>query len=173
MPKLILANESNVLDIINIINDAKAYLKKQGSRQWNLPDGYPNESTIVNDIKRKECYIYIEDNIIIGSMVIMEAIDENYNEINGKWLNDCPYVSIHRIAVRNDYHNKQIGFKMLKLAENIIKDKGIYSIKIDTHIKNNPMIKTIEKLDYSYCGVITLKRSKEDNLRNAYQKLLK
>ena len=86
MPKLILANESNVLDIINIINDAKAYLKKQGSRQWNLPDGYPNESTIVNDIKRKECYIYIEDNIIIGSMVIMEAIDENYNEIKGKIL---------------------------------------------------------------------------------------
>ena len=173
MSKLILANKNNISDIMRIINDAKVYLKNQGSNQWNLPDGYPNEEVLLNDINNNECYLYIEDNDIIGIMVIMERIDENYTEIDGKWVNNDKYVSIHRIAVRNDYHNKQIGYKMLKLAENIIKSKGIFSIKIDTHKINLPMIKTLNKLDYTYCGVITLKRSKEDNLRNAYQKLLK
>jgi ribosomal protein S18 acetylase RimI-like enzyme len=173
MSKLILANISNIKDIMEIINDAKQYLKSQGSTQWNLPDGYPNESTLLKDIENKECYIYLENNLIIGVMVIMETEDENYDEIDGIWLNNDKYVSIHRIAIRNGFHNKQIGYKMLKLAETIIMNKGLYSIKIDTHKINIPMINTLSKLNYTYCGVITLKRSKEDNLRNAYQKLLK
>lgn len=173
MSNLILANIDNIKDIMEIISDAKSYLKSQGSSQWNLPDGYPNECDLIKDINNKECYIYIENNTIIGVMVIMESIDENYNEIDGSWLNNDKYASIHRIAVRNNYHNQQIGYKMLKLAETIIMDKNIYSIKIDTHKINIPMIKTLNNIDYTYCGVITLKRSKEDNLRNAYQKLLK
>lgn len=173
MSKLILATKNNINDIMDIINDAKKYLKSQGSSQWNLSDGYPNESTLLKDIENEECYIYLEDNYIIGVMVIMESIDENYNEIDGKWLNNDKYVSIHRIAIRNGFHNKQIGYKMLKLAETIIMNKNIYSIKVDTHKINIPMIKTLNRLDYTHCGVITLKRSKEDNLRNAYQKLLK
>ena len=61
---------------------------------------------------------------------------------------------------------------MLLEAEEIIKKDNIYSIKIDTHKINQPMINTIIKSGYIYCGVITLKRSKEDNLRNAYEKRL-
>lgn len=173
MSKLILANINDIQDIMEIISDAKTYLKNQGSSQWNLEDGYPNECDLIKDIKNNECYLYIENDIIIGIMVIMESKDENYDEIDGNWFNDDEYVSIHRIAVRNNFHNQQIGYKMLKLAETIIMNKNIYSIKIDTHKINIPMIKTLTKLDYKYCGVITLKRSKEDNLRNAYQKLLK
>jgi hypothetical protein len=59
---------------------------------------------------------------------------------------------------------------MLTEAEKIIIDKGIKSIKIDTHKINIPMIKTLESIGYTYCGVIVLKRTKEDNLRNAYEK---
>ena len=173
MSKLILANINNINEIMEIIHDAKRYLKEQGSSQWNLPDGYPNKSDLIKDINNNECYIYLEADKIIGVMIIMQNIDENYNEIDGNWLNNDKYVSIHRIAVRYNYHNQQIGYKMLKLAETIIMNKDIYSIKIDTHKINIPMIKTLTKLNYTYCGVITLKRSKEDNLRNAYQKILK
>ena len=48
----------------------------------------------------------------------------------------------------------------------------ITSIKVDTHELNIPMQKILEKTNYKYCGTITLKRTKEDNLRKAYQKQL-
>ena len=58
MGELILANIEDIDDIMLVINDAKTYLKNQGSTQWNLPDGYPNKSDLINDINNKECYIY-------------------------------------------------------------------------------------------------------------------
>lgn len=173
MNELKLANLSNIDEIMQIISDAKLYLKKQGLKQWNLADGYPNKSDLINDINQNECYIYLIDNTIVGVMVIMETPDENYNEIDGKWLTNQKYASIHRIAVKMNYHHKQIGSKMLLAAEDIIKNKNITSIKVDTHKLNIPMIKTLENLNYTYCGIIKLKRSNEDNLRLAYEKLIK
>jgi ribosomal protein S18 acetylase RimI-like enzyme len=173
MNELKLASISDIDEIMTIISDAKAYLKKQGLKQWNLPDGYPNKSDLINDINQNECYIYLIDNTIIGVMVIMEKPDENYNEIDGKWLTSNKYASIHRIAVRMNYHNQQIGIKMLLAAEDIIKNKNIYSIKIDTHKQNIPMLKTLDHLNYTYSGIIKLKRSNEDNLRLAYEKIIK
>jgi ribosomal protein S18 acetylase RimI-like enzyme len=105
-------------------------------------------------------------------MSIIFTPDENYYEINGNWLTNDKYASIHRIAISNNYHYKGIGVKMLLEAEAIVKNKKVYSIKIDTHKKNIPMSKTIEKAGYKYCGIITLKRSNIDNLRNAYEKRL-
>ena len=61
---------------------------------------------------------------------------------------------------------------MLLGAETIVKEKNIYSIKIDTHKINIPMTKTILKSGYTYCGIIKLKRSNIDNLRDAYEKRL-
>jgi hypothetical protein len=167
-----LATINDIDTIMEIINDAKNYLKDQGSLQWNLPDGYPNKNNLLDDIKNASCYLYIENNNVIGTMSIIYTPDENYMEIDGRWLTNTPYASIHRIAVKNNSHNKNIGVKMLFEAEEIVKSKNIFSIKIDTHKINIPMTKTIIKAGYSYCGIIKLKRCNVDNLRDAYEKRL-
>ena len=158
--------------VMEIINDAKKYLKKQNSLQWNQADGYPTINDMLKDIDNGSCYLYIENNEVIGTMSIITTPDENYDEIDGKWLTNEKYASIHRIAIKNTHHKKGIGVKMLLAAEKIVKANNIYSIKIDTHKINIPMTKTIINSGYTYCGVITLKRSKEDNLRDAYEKRL-
>lgn len=163
-------NDINI--VMEIINDAKKYLKSQNSLQWNQKDGYPSENDLMKDIINNSCYLYIENNEVIGTMSIILTPDENYNEIDGHWLTTGKYASIHRIAIKNTHHQKGIGVKMLLEAEEIVKSNNIYSIKIDTHKINIPMTKTIINSGYTYCGVITLKRSKEDNLRNAYEKRL-
>lgn len=169
---LVKAQEKDINIVMEIINDAKIYLKSQNSLQWNQPDGYPTENDLLKDIRNNCCYLYVENNEIIGTMSILYTPDENYYEIDGAWLSNDTYASIHRIAIKNSHHKKGIGVKMLLKAEEIVKKDNIYSIKIDTHKINQPMIKTIIKSGYIYCGVITLKRSKEDNLRNAYEKRL-
>ena len=169
---LVKAQRQDIKKIMEIIADAKSYLKSQNSLQWNQPDGYPNESDLLKDIDNGSCYIYLENAEVVGTMSIVFTPDENYFEIDGAWLTNDKYASIHRIAIKNTHHHKGIGVKMLIEAEDIVKGNKTYSIKIDTHKINLPMINTIIKSGYSYCGVITLKRTKEDNLRNAYEKRL-
>lgn len=165
-----LATTNDLKKITEIINQAKKYLKEQGSLQWNLGDGYPSKKDILDDITNKNCYVYLEDSEILGTMSIITTKDENYDEIDGVWLTDGPYVSIHRIATKS--HHKGLGVKMLLAAEEIVKELNIFSIKIDTHNINIPMTKTILKSGYTYCGIIKLKRTKIDNLRDAYEKRL-
>lgn len=167
-----LATNKDLEKVMEIINDAKLYLRMQNSKQWNLDDGYPRNLDLLKDIENKNCYLYIEDGEIIGTMSIIFTPDENYYDINGKWLSNEEYASIHRIAIKNTHHKKSIGVKMLLEAEKIVKAHKVYSIKIDTHKINIPMTKTILKSGYTYCGIITLKRSKIDNLRDAYEKKL-
>ena len=167
-----LATQNDLEIVIEIINDAKLYLKMQNSKQWNLDDGYPDKNDILKDINNKSCYLYLENDEIVGTMSIIFTPDENYYDIDGKWLTNDTYASIHRIAVKNTHHCKGVGVKMLLEAENIVKNNNVFSIKIDTHKINIPMTKTILKSGYTYCGIITLKRSNIDNLRDAYEKKL-
>ena len=169
---LLLATIKDIDIIMEIINDAKVYLKRQNLSQWNLDDGYPRKEDLLKDINNYSCYLYIEDNVVIGCMSIVFTPDENYEKIDGQWLTNNPYASIHRIAIKNNSHHKRIGVKMLLAAEEIIKNNNIFSIKIDTHNKNIPMTKTILSSGYTYCGIIKLKRSEIDNLRDVYEKRL-
>ena len=171
--KLRLAKKEDIENIMIVINDAKKYLKEQGSLQWNLSDGYPRECDLLKDIENGYCYVLENENKIIGTMSIIVGIDENYNNIyEGKWLTNNPYASIHRIAIKNTHHHLGLGKKMLQLAENIVISKNVYSIRIDTHKINIPMRKTIINAGYAYCGIIKLLRSETDNLRDAYEKVL-
>jgi ribosomal protein S18 acetylase RimI-like enzyme len=171
--KLQLAQINNLKEIMKIIDNAKQYLKEQGSLQWNLSDGYPSDKDIIKDIENNACYIYIDNDEIIGTLSIVTLPDENYNEIyDGKWLSNDKYASIHRIAIRNEYHHLKLGIHMLYEAEKIVKENNTYSIKIDTHKLNIPMTKTILNAGYTHCGTIILKRTTEDNLREAYEKRL-
>ena len=167
------AQLNDLNEIMIVINSAKKYLKNQGLSQWNLPNGYPDENALKNDILNNNCYILLNKDDIIGTMSIIFTPDENYEEIyDGSWLTNNSYVSIHRIAIREDYHNKSIGKLMLDLAETIAKENNIKSIKIDTHKDNIPMQKTLIKANYTRCGVIILKNNPSDKLRDAFEKVL-
>ena len=90
---LVKAQEKDLSLIMEIINDAKIYLKNQNSLQWNLPDGYPRREDLLKDIKNESCYLYLENNEIIGTMSILFTPDENYFEIDGKVLE--PYIDYY------------------------------------------------------------------------------
>ena len=59
------AEIKDLTSAMEIINDAKDLLKKSGSTQWNLIDGYPDITTIKSDIEKEILYVY-EENHQIG-----------------------------------------------------------------------------------------------------------
>ena len=90
--------------------------------------------------------------------------------VSGQWLTDRPYAVIHRIAVDDKLKGRGIAGWILEQAEHLCRQRGVESLKIDTHQDNTSMRRLLEKQNYHYCGVIQLHR--DLSLRVAYEKRL-
>lgn len=158
--------------VMEIINDAKKLLGKS-SLQWQ--QGYPNEETMTNDIKNSYLYGYYINEYLIGVVALVPGAEINYFEIeDGDWIKypTSSDLNIHRIAIREGYHNKKIGEVLLKFAIDYAKINKHSSIKLDTHKVNIAMQKIAINTGFSYRGIIYLKRDEVDNLRLAYELII-
>ena len=161
--------KEEITSVMEIISDAKELLKNQSS-QWQ--NNYPNIDTLLDDISNNDLFGIYEDNLLIGIESLIVGEDENYKDITlGKWKNKPSQkdLVIHRIAVRKNYHNKKIGDQLIKFALDYAKRKRIHSIKVDTHKKNIAMQKILLDNNFSFRGIIYLKREEDDNQRLAYE----
>ena len=171
-----LATINDAVSIANIFEDAKEKFANEGTFQWK--GKYPNIENFYQDLINEIVIVYEneENNNIVGTATIVFSLDRNYNEINGTWLNNDKYVSIHRIATKKGYLNKGVASSLLIEAEKIALSKSIYNIRIDTHQKNISMRCLLKKLSYCECGEITLLNRNDllpsERKRVAYQKVL-
>lgn len=154
--------------IMEIINQAKAYFKSQGVDQWQT--GYPNAESIQVDIDSDESYVLLDEDIIVGTSMLSFGREATYDMIEGgEWLTAGPSAVIHRLAIDDKRKGQNIAGVLLACFEKICVEKGIISIKIDTHKGNKSMQEFLKKQGFTYCGVIYL----EDGApRVAFEKVL-
>jgi len=162
------AVESDVNNIINIIQQAQAYFKEHGINQWQ--DNYPSVETISNDIANKNGYVLLKDNNIVATAAVFFDKEKTYDSIyDGEWISNNEYVVIHRIAVDNNYKGLGVSSQIIKNVEQLCLNKGINSIKIDTHEENISMQKLLKKNKFQFCGIIYLE---DKSKRIAFEKTL-
>lgn len=147
--------KSDIPQIMSIVKQAQAYFKEQNIDQWQ--NGYPNEEVINNDIKNEDSYVIIKEDEVVATTVVSFDKESSYkNIIDGKWLTNGDYGVIHRVAVNNNYKGLGLSHKIMKYAEELCLEKGVHSIKVDTHEENIPMQSLLKKNGFEYCGVIYL-----------------
>ncbi len=143
----------DIKDIMEIIDDGKKHLASLGASQWQ--NGYPNTSSFENDISHNESYVLIDsDNKVVGCMALSFRGEWTYDVIDGAWLTDRPYGVIHRIAIDNSKKGQGLANILLQRAEEIALENNILSMRIDTHEKNESMIKWIKRNGFTYCGTV-------------------
>lgn len=164
----------NDLDsIMSIIMDAKELLKSQGLLQWNGPDGYPSQEDVLNDIKKEQMFIAIDKDIICGVAVYSLDVEKNYAEIyDGEWLIDAPYLTIHRLAVKKEFYHTGVSDFLITQAISYAKKANISSIRVDTHPRNTPMQKLLQRFNFKNCGYIFLLDTKIDAKRIVFEKVI-
>ena len=162
------STKSDIANIISIIKQAQVYFKEERIDQWQ--NNYPNAETINNDIYRNESYVLLKDNKIVATAAISFDGEKTYDTIyDGQWLSNNEFAVIHRIAVDNSRKGSGLSSEIIKQVEQLCLDKGINSIKIDTHEENIPMQNLLKKNDFKYCGIIYLE---DGNKRIAFEKTL-
>ena len=99
--------------------------------------------------------------------MISKALEPNYNYIDGKWLQNANYITVHRIAIRND--QKGNGLAKIIMDEATKLYPKLPSIRIDTHDDNLSMQRFLTKYGFTHCGTIYLENKET---RRAYEKIL-
>lgn len=157
------ATMNNLPDILAIYAYAREYMKEHGNPdQWK--DNYPPLELTTQDIRSgclHVCIIRANDREQIGGVFYFHPEeDPDYLNIDGSWLNSCPYAVVHRVATAPD--TKGIATFCLNWAY-----EQFPNIKIDTHDDNIPMQHLLAKLGFTCCGHTTLKSG---DSRLIYQK---
>lgn len=163
------AKISDLDQIVEIIELSKKYLKETKVDQWQ--DGYPAKEDLRRDIESRNSYVLTNKDEIVATTVISLDGESTYNSIfNGEWITNEEYIVMHRVAVHDKYKGKGIFKELIKEAEILALNKGISSIKIDTHRDNISMQRAVVKNDFQKCGIIYLEDGSE---RIAFEKVLK
>jgi hypothetical protein len=154
-----LSSSSDAPQILDIYAKARSVMAEQGNpTQW--AKGAPNEESLKKDLAHKASYVVEDDGRIVGTFALYHN-DLNYVHIDGKWLNEEPYVVLHRMASMK----KGVGSFILKTI------CGQYpNVRIDTHQDNISMKNLLKKMGFVYCGIIPL-LDKDNSLREAYMKI--
>lgn len=153
-----LASYDDLNQILDIYAYARCFMASTGNpNQW--VNNYPSIDILSSDIDKKQLYVCYDEDSIYGVFVFFIGIDETYNYIEGKWLNDESYGVIHRIASMGS--KKGIFSEVLSYATNLVDN-----IRIDTHRDNLVMQGVLSKYGFIKCGTIYLKNGSE---RLAYQ----
>lgn len=140
---------------MDIINQAKAYLKAQGIDQWQT--GYPDMACIMGDIQSGKGYFMLSDaHEIIAYMCIDFDGEPAYERLNGQWLSraDEPYVVVHRLAIAENVRGSGNAAAAFCLAERLAREKGIKFFRVDTDKQNVIMKHILQKQGFTYCGEI-------------------
>lgn len=157
--------------ISRITLQAKTQLKRLGVDQWQK--GYPNREVWSADVARGEAWLAVENDEVLGAFTFLTEPEASYAVIDGAWLTDKPYASIHRVCVADSHKGRGVAGAMLAYGFEMARQQGLASVRVDTHRDNRPMQRTIAKAGFTYCGAIRLVGGVEDgNERIAFEKLL-
>lgn len=159
-----MANELDRESILNIYLEGANALKEDGVDQWQ--GQYVPSFKDVDEHLGVDLYVLEYHKRIVSTACLVEGIDEDYENINGKWNTSLPYISIHKVATSNEYKKQSFGRKMMSYIENFAKRKRM-DLRIDTHKDNKKMRNFIISCGYKYTGEVILQGELE---RLAYDK---
>ena len=147
--------EQDIPAVLALYRQGSAYLEDAGVPQWL--NGYPGLDNLRADMAAGGSYVLEQDGRIAGTCFLSLEPDPNYAVIeNGAWLNDRPYVTIHRIAVDGICKKRGIASSIVRCAEQIARENGCVSLRVDTHEINMPMQGMLRKNGFQFCGTIYL-----------------
>lgn len=152
---------------IELLEMGRKNIAALGINQWQ--NGSPSADDIKADIENGNCFVAEKCGEYLGTMYIGFTPDPTYSKIEGEWLQQGEYTTLHRVAVNTEYRGKGVFAAMVKFAEEESLKRGIHALRIDTHHGNLPMQAALKKNGFSPCGTIFLKNG---DPRLAFEKII-
>jgi ribosomal protein S18 acetylase RimI-like enzyme len=152
------ANKSDLGNIMLMYNSCVAGMIANGIDQWD--ESYPNTEVIMEDLIAQTYFVAIENDIIIAGINIDQNQDDTYLALDWKDKKN-QFLVVHRLAVKVEFWNDGIGKSLMLFTENLVTEKGLNSIRLDTYSGNPKAMEFYRRLGYRELGTIDLKPEKD------------
>jgi ribosomal protein S18 acetylase RimI-like enzyme len=162
------AEISDLENIMLMYKSCVAGMIANGIDQWD--ESYPNAEVIMEDLIAQTYFVAIENNIIIAGINIDQNQDDTYLALDWKDKKN-QFLVVHRLAVKVEFWNDGIGKSLMLFTENLVTEKGLNSIRLDTYSGNPKAMEFYRRLGYSELGTIDLKPNKDKY--HCFEKIIK
>ncbi len=152
------ASQKDLTDAKALTEACALAMQEKGIFQWN--EHYPSIEKLLNDVERKELYLLVDKNLLLGMIVLTDFMDTEYDPIS--WLTRSERnLYIHRLAIHPNYWGNGYGQKLMDFAEEFAKTSGFLSIRLDTFSLNKKNQIFYESRDYKKLGDIYFPKQSE------------
>lgn len=155
-----------------VIEEGRRAIAALGIDQWQ--NGNPSRENIIKDIENRRLYGAYDEAGLCAVCALCGGIEPYYNQIDGEWLTNGPYITIHRMAARLRARHSGAAIALVNEAERIARASGIPSLRADTHRGNAVMQRFMDKNGFVNCGITdyTPQITGCDPIRIVYEKRL-
>lgn len=135
--------------VMPVYENARRFMAATGNpNQWI--NGYPAIENIKADIERGVSYVgFTTDGTLAVVFSFIIGADPTYSVIEGEWLNDEPYGTIHRIASAGVM--RDVGSDVIRYCSTLVDN-----LRADTHHDNRVMQQLLLRNGFTLCGTIYL-----------------
>ncbi len=144
------ATYSDMEAVLRLYEQAREYFRSADIPQWL--DGRPDYDDVFGDIDDGICYVATENGYILAAFICDFFDERRASLLGGAWLNDDEFAGLHKVAVSPECKGRGIGGEIVKFASNRCRENGVYNLRCDTHPKNAPMRRMLEKNGFVACG---------------------
>ena len=125
---------------------------------------------------------------VLGTLAFVEGGEADYDNVtSGAWLTASPntpqaaaaigepvrYATLHRVAVSAAAKRRGVATFLIERSADLARERGLKSLRADTHEGNIPMQRTFEKLGFSRCCDIRLTNPLEPTKKRiGYERVL-
>lgn len=136
-----------------MVRRAVARMHEEGSEQWG--EDYPAREDYAADIARGELIAAVTpEGRVLGVACVNQEEAPAYAGVN--WSVPGPAVSIHRMAVDPALQRHGVASALFQRAEELARQAGVQSIRVDTYSKNAKMQALFQKRGFVQRGAIRL-----------------
>lgn len=129
------ATADDLNQIMEIVKEAKALLKADGSPQWQ--DGHPDRQMFSDDIHQQINWVLTVGNEIAGTATLQLTPEESYAKIDGHWQRpNEKYATVHRLAISNHFRGQHLSNYFISNLITVGCLQGINNFRIDSHPQN-------------------------------------
>lgn len=143
------ATEGDRDAIVALVYAVVDRLNRSGIPQWDA--AYPNGTHVDEDLKNGELFVTRAGETIAGIVTLNRESDPAYR--NGNWEYGGPdYRVVHRLCVSPAMQGQGVGGRMMRMAEEMLRNDGVKSIRLDAFSKNPHSLRLYRKLGYRVAG---------------------
>ncbi len=136
-------------EIAAMVRQAVISLNQTGIPQWD--EVYPSAADIDADIEKRQLYVVRAGGAIAGIITLNQECDPDYQ--NGQWeYRGADFMVVHRLIVSPAVQGQGIGTKIMRMAEEMLAENGMKSVRLDAFTQNPYSLRLYEKLGYRVAG---------------------